>query len=205
MTIDDPSRMPVLKKLPATSAAALCRDFDLTPDARPLLADELPAAEFLRRLTDAGLLLDAIAFLARALPKREAVWWACMCARTTAPEAASADHPDSRALAAAEAWVYKPTEENRRDTDVAAQAARFESPESWAAIAAFWSGGSIAPPDGPLVSPGDDLTPRAVAGAVMLAAVRRQPERAEEHYRIFLGKGLDIAAGGTGRADTPIA
>src|SRR5690606_25846941 len=128
-------------------------------------------------LAAAGHWLDAIAFLARALPKREAVWWACMCARVTAPPAEEAASPEgdvagpaaagrgpARALAAAEAWVYKPSEENRRECEAAAHAAQFDSPESWAAIAAFWSGGSVAPPGGPVVPPGEDLAPRAVAG-----------------------------------------
>lgn len=186
-----------MKKVLARKAAELCGSFELSPPAEKLLEDAPTPVDFLERLAAAGLLSDAIAFLARALPKREAVWWACVCARETADPQAS--EKDRLALQAAEAWVYKPQEDLRRKAMAAAEAAGFGSPESWAAVAAFWSGGSVAPPEGPMVAPGEDLTPRAVAGAVMLAAVRTEPERAEERHRLFLVKGRDIADGGTGR------
>jgi hypothetical protein len=50
-----------------------------------------------------------------------------------------------------------------------------------------------------VVPPGETLTAAAVAGAVCLAAVQQEPERAPEKYRVFIAQGLDIAAGGTGR------
>ena len=190
-----------MKKVVARSAAELCSKFELTPAGRALLGDAMSPEQFLDALVAGGLYADAIAFLTRALPKREAVWWACTCAReTTMPE------PPERvdaALQAAEAWVYKPNEERRREAQGAAEAAGFDSPESWAAVAAFWSGGSITPPDAPAVAPADDMTAKAVAGAVMLAAVRREPERADERYRLFIEKGRDIADGGTGREPRP--
>jgi hypothetical protein len=39
----------------------------------------------------------------------------------------------------------------------------------------------------------------AIAGSIMLAAVRTKPERAEARHRRFLESGRDIAAGGAGR------
>ncbi len=41
--------------------------------------------EALDRLTAGGFLIEATRLVAHALPKREAVWWACMCAIHTAP------------------------------------------------------------------------------------------------------------------------
>jgi hypothetical protein len=57
----------------------------------------------------------------------------------------------------------------------------------------------MAPPDAPPVPPGEELTGTAVAGAVMLAAVQTEPERAEEKFRRFLMQGIDIANGGSGK------
>ena len=74
-----------------------------------------------------------------------------------------------------------------------------ESPARWAATAAAWSGGSLAPPEAPVVPPGETLTAQAVAGAVLLAAVRREPERAPERHRRAVAQAVDIARGGTGR------
>ena len=186
-----------MKKVSATTAAELCDKLDLSSAARELLRPDATPSQFVDSLVAGGLFPDAVKFLARALPKREGVWWACTCARETPME----DSPPTvgAALEAAEAWVYKPTEERRREAQAAGEAAGFGSPESWAAVGAFWSGGSITAPDAPLVAPAEDLTARAVAGAVMLAAVRREPERSEERYRLFIAKGRNIADGGTGR------
>jgi len=188
---------PVFTKIPAASAASLCRDIDLDEAARRLLSPEMSPAHFLRLLMENALYPDAVKFLARALPKRESTWWACLCARSalSADPAAEALKP----LELAERWVYKPSDEHRRSAFAAAEAHQFQSPGSWAAMAAFWSGGSMAPPDAPAVPPADNLTGKAVAGAVILAAVQSEPEKALEKYRRFLSQGIDIACGGNGR------
>src|SRR5262249_8721736 len=125
------------------------------------------------------------------------VWWACLAARAGA-DAASVE--EAHALEAAEAWVYHPDEDHRRTAMVAAKAvSNNDSPARWAATGAAWSGGSLAPPQAPVVPPGETLTPQAVAGAVLLAAVRREPERATERHRRAIAQAVDIARGGTGR------
>jgi len=188
---------PVFTKITATNAASVCRDIDLDEEARRLLSPEISPADFLRLLMENALYPDAVKFLARALPKRESTWWACLCARGTL-----GDDPASgplKPLELAEQWVYKPSEEHRRSAFAAAEVHQFEGPGSWAAMAAFWSGASMAPPDAPAVPPADNLTGKAVAGAVMLAAVQGEPENAPEKYRRFLSQGIDIACGGNGR------
>jgi hypothetical protein len=187
------------KKVAADRASAVCQDIEVDEAARALLAPELAPAAYLRLLIDAAHYVDAVRFLARALPKREATWWACLCARSALGESPAPEV--MKALELAEQWVLKPTEEHRRLTYPAAQAAQFGHPASWAAMAAFWSGGSMAPPDVPAVPPADNLTAKAVAGAVMLAAVQTEPEKAEAKYRRFLEQGIDIACGGSGRLE----
>jgi hypothetical protein len=187
------------KKVAAERASAVCQDIDLDEAARGLLSPELAPAAYLRLLIDGALYADAVRFLARALPKREATWWACLCARSALGQNPEPDLVT--AVEAAEQWVQRPTEEQRRLTFPAAQAAQFGHPASWAAMAAFWSGGSMAPPDAPAVPPADNLTAKAVAGAVVLAAVQTEPEKAEAKYRRFLDQGIDIAGGGSGRLE----
>jgi hypothetical protein len=80
-----------------------------------------------------------------------------------------------------------------------AEAAGFRSPEAWAAVAAFWSGGSLAPPGQPLVKPAPQLTGTAVFAAIRLAAVRDDPGETEARLQVFLGAAREIAEGGTGR------
>ncbi len=185
------------KKLRAERAEDLCRDIELDLSALDILASGLGPAEFLGALIERAMFPDAVKFLARALPKREAAWWACLCARSVLDD--PPPDPLLRAVEAAEQWVYDPSEEHRRAAYAAAQAAQFAHAASWAAMAAFWSGGSMAPPDVPAVPPADNLTGKAAAGAVMLAAVQTEPERAAEKYRLFLKRGIDIASGGNGR------
>jgi hypothetical protein len=43
------------------------------------------------------------------------------------------------------------------------------------------------------------LTAKAAAGAVLLAAVQSEPERASDRHRIAIAQAVDIARGGSGR------
>ena len=82
-----------------------------------------------------------------------------------------------------------------------AETAGFGSPEAWAAVAAFWSGDSMAPPEAPKVPPQPHFTGLAVAGAVALAAARGPAARRETRLRHFLVSAKDIATGGVGRIE----
>jgi hypothetical protein len=176
----------------AGGAVEVCGRFPLEDEARKLLREGMTARQFLGVLLEHGQYPDASRFLAHFLPKREAVWWACRCVRLVAPPGGG---PGEAALTAAEQWAAEPTEERRRAAFAAAEAAGFGNPAGCAAAAAFWSGGSLAPPNLPAVSPGDHLTPTAVANAVVLAAVAREPEKAADKSRRFFAVGVEIAAG----------
>lgn len=186
-----------LNKVLIPKAALICQDIELDQSAQACLASDPGPVDFLQALINQQFYPDAVRFLARALPKREAVWWACLSARSVLGEQPEAKR--LQALEAAEAWVFKPTEIARRQASAAAQMAVLDNPFAWAAMAAFWSEGSIAPEEAPAVPPADSLTGKAVAGAVMLAAVQNQPEKANDKYRFFLEQGIDIANGGNGR------
>jgi len=175
----------------------ICALVALSEPAQALLTPEIAPGDFIELLCAGGLWADAVRFLAHALPKREAVWWACLAVRGALP--ADAPPAQAKSVEAAEAWVYQPTEEHRRAAMAAGDAAGADCPARWAAIAAFWSGGSVTAAGAPPVPPGETLTAMAVAGAVQIAAVQREPARAEEKYRRFIAQGLDIAQGGNGR------
>lgn len=175
----------------------ICQSVTLTPEAKALEKPGALAPVLFEAMVSQGLYVDAVRFLARGLPKREAVWWACLCARDRLPPEPSP--VILAALKAAEDWVYKPTEENRRAAMVKAEAAQFDTPSSWAAVGAFWSGGSMSPEGNPVVPPGEHLTGLAVAGSIMLAAAQTEPQHATERYQQFLAYGANIARGGRGR------
>lgn len=183
-------------KIKAATAQEVCAQFPLSAEAKPLLDPQMAPLAFLDVLVAKSLYADAMQFLARALPKREAVWWSSTCARDLGSD-------DKRpelglGLEAAEAWVYRPNEENRRKAEAAGGAIKISHPAKWTAMGAFWSGGSLAPPNAPEVKPPDDFTAKAVAGAVMMAAAL-DPLQAELRNKRFIQYGLDIANGGTAR------
>jgi hypothetical protein len=186
-----------LKRVAAATAAEVAegrgRAPALSDEARALLEPGLTPGAYLDRLTGAGHLADAELFLAHALPKREAVWWGCRCARRAAGPEPPAEA--AAALAAAEAWAAAPGDVNRRKTYPAAEAAGFGHPAGCVALAVFLSGGSIAPPGLAPVPPAEHLTGDCVASALKIAAVLNDPATAPEAHRAFLEIGLAVARG----------
>lgn len=182
-------------KLPgveAKTAAEIAAHFEMSDEGAAVLKPKMTPAEAHDALVAAGQLRDAISLLAHGLGRREAVWWACVCTKLTLEPSPPPGY--AAALAAAEAWCYRPTEPNRRAAGDAAQATPMKHPGGWAGIAAFWSGGSMAPASAPQpVPPGPFLTAKAVVTALTLAAVRSQPEKAQEKFAKFLAKGVEIA------------
>lgn len=189
-----------MNQVPAKLAgplAPLVPRLELDGDGEKAIAGTDSVAAAIDRLVAAERHQDAVKLLAHALPKREAVWWACMCAR--AVPAGSLPPPDASAIDAAESWVRRPDEPARRAASVAAEKTKFATPESWAAMGAFWSGGSMSPEGQMIVPPPDHLTATAVTGAVMLAAVRHSPEKRQLRLERFIVSARDIAGGGAGR------
>jgi len=177
---------------PGTTLRELCERAELKEDAKALLKDEHTPRQFLELLIGKELFLDAIRFLAFALPKREAVGWGCLCVRhSLGTEDAS---KISEAHMAVERWVSNPDEANRRAAKIAVDKEGLKNPSASLALAAFFSGGSIAPANLAPVAPADHLTPQFVAGAIIISAVKNQPEKAPEKYRVFLQKGMALMA-----------
>ena len=177
---------------PVVTLRDLCERAKLADPAKALLKDEHTSRQFLELLVGKELFLDATRFLAFALPKREAVGWGCLCVR----HSLGTEDPTqiSKTQVAAEKWVANPEEGNRQAAKAAVPADGPESPSDLLALAAFHSGGSVVPADVEPVPPPDHVTPELVAGAVMIAAVKNQPEKAAEKYRAFLQKGTGLMA-----------
>ncbi len=188
-----------LAKLRLAAMQEVLPRLGLGPESAAALDGEADPAQAFERLRARGFLTEAARLLAHALPRREAVWWACMCARHTAP--ADLPEADRAALEAAEQWVRRPGDEIRREAFGHAERAGFGTPEAWASVAAFWCGDSMSPLGQPKTPPPPHLAGTAVAGAVVLAAVRARPERREQRLSRFLASGQEIAGGGAGRLE----
>lgn len=186
-----------LSKLAGLKALAICACFDLSDDALSLLTGAFTPTQFFIELMQARLYVDAVHFLAHGLPKREAIWWAYLCAEAT--ESISTSQDNLETLELIKKWVFNPDEVLRRAAELMAEKLKYKTAASWAAIAIFWSGGSITPVDTPEVMPDKNLCAKAVAGAILLAAALYEPENISKNYERFLLQGVNIANGGNGR------
>ena len=189
--------MTQLIKIEALTAAELLKEFELTDDGADsvLVPDTAPQIS-IERLMEAGFYQDAIKLLAHGLPKREAVWWACLAARKAQKPEDGEDNIN--ALLATETWARQPTEEHRMRCKELGEKTQYKTAASWAATAASWCTGSMTPPGEPEVAPPAYLYAHAVAGSIALASATIDPENIEDHYKLFLAQGLDLARGGNG-------
>lgn len=189
--------MSELAKIPARQASEILSRFELTDDAAEFAENaQLPPLEFIKQLVQKNLFLDAVKFLAHALPKREAIWWACLAVKKTLPESAPA--PQLAALNAAEQWAIAPSEDKRLLARAWSEKTGQKSAASWAATAAFWSGGTLSKPGEPDMMPPPYLYAHAVSGAISMAAFELNKDNAAEPFKLFIRQGLDLAAGGRG-------
>jgi hypothetical protein len=180
------------KGAPAKTAAEICAKFKLSEPAAKLLRPDMQARPFLDSLIDQEHFADAVRFLAHSMPKREAMWWACLCTR---PEKGAVLPPEAAAAhKAAEDWVCKPSDEKRRAAFAAGEVEDMPPPIKLTCTAIFFSEGSLAPAGLPPVPPADHLGATTAANAIIVAAVAEPPKIAAK-YKQYLALGQDVAAG----------
>lgn len=138
----------------------------LSPEALALLGAVPHPTQFLDALEQGGHHMDAVRALALMLPHRQTVWWACLCVRLLPALPLRAN--ELAAVEAAERWVQT---SSAADSDAAAQLADRCDPDraaTWAAMAAYWSGPSIAPRGQQPVPPAPHLPGVATRAALTL-------------------------------------
>jgi hypothetical protein len=176
----------------AATVREVCDRLDFCDETLCLLDDNTSPKEFVERLVGAERFADAIRFLAHAMPKREAVWWAARCVDDVLIENRTTD---VAALEAARRWVVDTTDDNRRAAGAAADATKLTTAAGMTAISAYWSGGSIAPPGSPDIPPDPSMTANGISGAVVLAASEDNGEDILEVFRRFIQYGTAVADG----------
>ena len=113
--------------------------------------------------------VDAVQFLAHALPRYEAIQWAAQAMAALRPNDLR-DLDEARAFDTAHQWLRDPTETLRRAAEVQFQAMDEASPEKFLLQAIFLSGGSMAPEDLPPVHPLPEITAKLAAAAILVTA-----------------------------------
>jgi hypothetical protein len=172
-------------------AAELSEHCNISDEARALAAAGDSCDALLDKLAAAGQWPDAMRVLAYALPKPQAIAWAWHCATVMDD---GSNEAQRAALQVAQAWLREPNEEHRAPAHAASEAAGLDSAAGCVALAVFWSGGSMAPPDAPPVAPPAHLSHHLAACAALLAA-GRQPEHVAQTFNQFLALGREVAAG----------
>ena len=159
-------------------------------DIGETLGNEAPVA-CLHRLAEGARPDAALAFCAYVLPRREAVWWGCLCIRSLLPTGAGGSRP---ALDAAEAWVRRPDDGLRRTALGLGMGGDRADPSSWLALGAGWAGGSMAPGEHPVPAPAH-LTAKAVRAALLLALGKADPLQRVRNVGQFVAIGSRVASG----------
>jgi len=179
-------------KTPVSPLRQLCERAKAGEEAKALLTDECSTKPFLELLVEKELFKDALRLVAFLFPKREAIWWGCLCVRYIFAE--QQDTPLPPAQVAAERWVYAPYEDNRWAAKQAADNENTKTASSFLALAVYFAGPSLAPPHVQAVPPADHLTSEMVASAVVMAGVAGERGKAKERYAVFMQKAFALIA-----------
>ena len=140
---------------------------------------------------------DAVYALAMMLPHRQAVWWACLGLRLL-PDLA-ARPAELAAVEVAEAWVQSVSQSDAERAGVLADACDLGKAAGWTAMAAYWSGSSLAPRGQQAVPPAPHLPGIAARTALLLLAY--EPALAGRvRLADLLAIGVDLMHGDAGRA-----
>lgn len=137
-------------------------DMTAHPDGRASI-------DFLAALAATPTPEEAVTFAAYALERRHAVWWGHECLRHAG---SVLSEYDVAMMERAAAWVGQPDEATRYAALDAALASPAKTPGVWLALAAGWSGGSMAPRNAPAVPAPPHVCPRALNAAVLSALAR---------------------------------
>ena len=166
------------------TAAAICARYKVKKEAWAVMRHGMMPAEFIAALMENGQYINAIEFLAYALPPRTGIWWGCLCLQHAC--GASLTPSDREALQAATVWVVWPTEPYRAAAQASAYLAGMRSAAGSLATAVTMSGATGRVPLSPA---------RAVANAIKLAAAKGDPAKIIEIQRQYVELGMGVADG----------
>ena len=185
------------KKVVARKACDIIDADNLSAASRTLLNREDSPRALVHKLVKAEQWPDAITVMAHCLPRREAVWWACVCSRKAGAE------DDVKALEAAEQWVFKPSGERRAEAFREAQESASASAGALVALAVASSESKLAIDKEVEIELDAAAFPQIVVAAVLVAEAEAAKKESSP-FSLFVAMGENIAQGGNGRVDSPI-
>ncbi|SDI38928.1 DUF6931 family protein [Aliiruegeria lutimaris] len=140
--------------------------------------------------------VDMLKVMAASLPPRELTWWACLAGRDVIGQEAT----PPATLAAAEAWVFRPSEETREAAFRASEAAGPRDNTSLCALLAVYADGTLGPGD-LKEFPAPEGGAAAIAFGMNVMAIDARGGDFTEAADLMLDRALDIARGGNGHVE----
>jgi hypothetical protein len=175
-------------------AAEVCALFKTSQGALCLLDDGPGVAVALDRFVSSGHLAEARRLLAYAMERRDAVWWAFLCA-AEALRHKPMEPSQARGLDLALAWLVNPSDSGRRECKNAIYACGPTSIAGILCLAVWLSGGSISPYAGRHIEPNPHACGKLCGAVVYLCSVYFDPIRWKTCLRHFIDTGLCVARG----------
>lgn len=187
-------RFENLKKIPEQPAARLLAAANAKLKTKVSAPANASVQTVLEELDKADAPVDILRLLSVSLPPRECVWWSCVAGRDVVePEG------KSECLAAAEAWVFEPSAENREHLRLVLENEAVDDEATPCATAAYYAPGNLG--EGEME---DIAAPVGVVSAccfgmnLKLLNVGPTPERC---FQVAIDRAVDIARGGNGKIE----
>jgi len=186
-----------LTKIPQEPAARLLATANVKLETEIDAAASAPAQAVLAELHEKGAVIDSIRLFSVLLPPRERVWWSCLAARDVIGAGADA----TPSMTASEAWVFKPTEENREAARASLEHADVDDDTVLCATSVLYSDGTLGPGD--LAEfPAPAGASEIAAFAMNVVALNVHSDKMDEYGQMLIDRAVDIARGGNGHVDT---
>ncbi|WP_171103371.1 MULTISPECIES: hypothetical protein [unclassified Ruegeria] len=194
-------RFSGMTKTPDAPAARMLADANARLGTKLDAPASAPLDVVLAELDKKEAFIDILRLLGVALPPRERVWWSCLAARDYVGEA-----PDNNtaSLAAAEEWVFRPTEENREKAGETLDLAEPDDETVNCAMGVLYSEGTLGTGDLANI-PSPPGAAETVAFAMNVVAMDNHEGDFDAYVQLLIDRGVDIARGGNGKLDREAA
>ncbi len=187
----------IFKKIPDKNVGHILTTYEPSDEILAVVTPQMSPDEFLQTAIAHNLYLDAVIFVAHALPLRESIYWAYLTVEFLKDKFSP---QELQVLASVKEWFSSPDDLTRRQNGQLAEDLKLKTGPAWLAEAVFWSGGSILPPESPATEPPSYLYAKAVIGAISLSISLEEedPNVIKNNYIHVLKLGFNLAQGGNG-------
>lgn len=187
-------RFKNLKKIPDQPAARLLAAANAKLKTQLSTPASASVETVLEALHEAKAPVDMLRLLSVALPARECVWWACRAGHDVLG-------PDGKSLclAAAEAWVFEPSADNRERLRLVLENESAGDDTAPCATAAYYAPGNLGEGDmADIAAPVGVVSACCFGMNLKTLKVGPSPERC---FEVTIDRALDIARGGNGKIE----